>query len=1277
MKKMLKNRGITLIALVITIIVLLILAGITIAALTGDNGILTKTKEASSKTGQSTAEEEVQISWMSLHMNNSNFDDFTLEHQAELLKQELENTYPGADTKIIKCDEENKVIEISHRGYNVKINTAKTGNISSGGNTSGGSSSGGNTSSSGNTSGGSSSGGNTSGGSSSGGNTSSGGSSSGGSTEKPDTTTYTISFETNGGNSIDSQKVKKGEKLTKPADPIKNGFSFGGWYEDQECNTLYNFNNTIISNMTLYAKWTNETNKDYFEWITTSKYATLLGFSDSGKAAYNNGEITELLIPEVYNGLTVSKINTSAFKGCDKINKLVIPKGVETLLDNAFYGCSNIKEISLPIAINYTSNSNVFYGCTGINKVTLTPGQNNSTGFNYTTSTYTYTPWYYSKQNSIEVNIKAGIEKIGAYTFYQNTGVKKVTIEDGVENCGDNTFYGCTNLKTAEIGCKKIGTYAFSGCTGLQTVNLTNNVNTIGKASFYNCTGLLVATIGDGVNNIEDEAFKGCSSLELEYNNPNIEQIGNSAFYECKGIRGNLDFAKNTINIGNNAFYRCTGITGISFEKVISIGDNAFDSCTYLTSGVESLKTAENIGNNAFSGCNDLKGNINLSNIRTIGNNAFNGKIGITGTIETEKIESVGESAFNGCTGLTKVTLKGEKNAKIGALAFYGCSGIKEIEIGENVTKIDGPAFSKCTGLNKVTIPISLNASSYNGSYSASYGYYTFSSDTNLTEITFTKGTGIGYSYSSGYGDTPWYYSKDKDITITIQEGITSIGENMFYGCTGITNLTMPSTVTKVENNAFYNCTKIANEVDISNLTEIGDSAFYNCKNMKGNWNISTSLTQIPQSAFYNCSARKGELNLDNVTSIGYSTFSECSGITGNIKIKDIENISESIFFECTSIEKVEIGTKTKTIGNQAFNGCSGVKEIIIGDNVTKIDGPAFGRCVSATKLTIPISLNASSYNSRYSSSYGYYTFSSDTNLTEITFTKGTGIGYEYSSGYDNTPWYYSRNNDISVTIEEGIDDIGTNMFYRCTGLKYINIAKIVTKIGNSAFEDCNNIRIINYAGTSEEWKKIQIGSNNTSFTDLKPTTVITKNNGTCNTGIKLEGNYKIETKIKLLSNSNGYNYIYGTGSSDFETYIDSSDSKLHFTNNGTTTNSKTTLNKDTSYTITEEVNNGTMKASINGEECINTNTTAGTSGEVKLFASANGNCSGNFGVEYLKIYKDENLVLELVPIITRYDYEGKKSEKQGFYDKVSKRFLYSNNKEFGLEGGILICNGE
>ena len=68
---------------------------------------------------------------------------------------------------------------------------------------------------------------------------------------------YTITFNSNGGTSVAPQNVNAGEKLTEPAPaPTKEGFTFVGWYEDATLNTKFDFNTSVVSNLTLYAKWT-------------------------------------------------------------------------------------------------------------------------------------------------------------------------------------------------------------------------------------------------------------------------------------------------------------------------------------------------------------------------------------------------------------------------------------------------------------------------------------------------------------------------------------------------------------------------------------------------------------------------------------------------------------------------------------------------------------------------------------------------------------------------------------------------------------------------------------------------------------------------------------------------------------------------------------------------------------------------------------------------------------------------------------------------------------
>ncbi|MFO0743978.1 MAG: InlB B-repeat-containing protein [Candidatus Paceibacterota bacterium] len=67
--------------------------------------------------------------------------------------------------------------------------------------------------------------------------------------------TYTVSFQSNGGKSIDSQSVTSGSYAIRPSDPSRSGYNFAGWYTDSGLTNLYDFSNPVTSNITLYAKW--------------------------------------------------------------------------------------------------------------------------------------------------------------------------------------------------------------------------------------------------------------------------------------------------------------------------------------------------------------------------------------------------------------------------------------------------------------------------------------------------------------------------------------------------------------------------------------------------------------------------------------------------------------------------------------------------------------------------------------------------------------------------------------------------------------------------------------------------------------------------------------------------------------------------------------------------------------------------------------------------------------------------------------------------------------
>ncbi len=71
-------------------------------------------------------------------------------------------------------------------------------------------------------------------------------------------TTYTVDFNSNGGSDVTSQNVNSDEKVTKPADPTKKGYTFKGWFTDKDLTKEYSFNSTVTSDLTLYAKWEEE-----------------------------------------------------------------------------------------------------------------------------------------------------------------------------------------------------------------------------------------------------------------------------------------------------------------------------------------------------------------------------------------------------------------------------------------------------------------------------------------------------------------------------------------------------------------------------------------------------------------------------------------------------------------------------------------------------------------------------------------------------------------------------------------------------------------------------------------------------------------------------------------------------------------------------------------------------------------------------------------------------------------------------------------------------------
>ena len=76
--------------------------------------------------------------------------------------------------------------------------------------------------------------------------------------------TYVVTYHSNGGSPVGPQSVAAGDKAPKPTDPIRIGYTFGGWYTDKDLSQTYNFDSAVNANIDLYAKWTEVDGREKF-----------------------------------------------------------------------------------------------------------------------------------------------------------------------------------------------------------------------------------------------------------------------------------------------------------------------------------------------------------------------------------------------------------------------------------------------------------------------------------------------------------------------------------------------------------------------------------------------------------------------------------------------------------------------------------------------------------------------------------------------------------------------------------------------------------------------------------------------------------------------------------------------------------------------------------------------------------------------------------------------------------------------------------------------------
>ena len=351
------------------------------------------------------------------------------------------------------------------------------------------------------------------------------------------------------------------------------------------------------------------------------------------------------------------------------ISSVEIKEGAVSIGSRAFYGCSNLKNVTLPSSLRTIGKQAL--ASTGLESFTMPD------------TIYT----------------------LGESVFYNCKSLQTVTLSKNLQEIPVMLFGSCSSLSNVYIpeNISTIRGHAFSMCTALKSIALPKSLTAIENYAFY-WTGLKTISLPDSVQTLGDAAFNNCESLQTAVLSKNLQEIPFRAFAVCP-LLSSVTIPEGISKIGEQAFQRCTSLRSITLpQSLASIEKGAFSG-----SGLTSITlpdSVQTLGEGVFLSCESLQTVTLSENLTEILNQTFAGCSLLSNIAVPDGIEYIGEQAFTMCTSLKSITLP-RKLTSIETGTFFQ-SGLTTITIPDGVLQLKNGAFKACSKLSTIRIPASV-----------------------------------------------------------------------------------------------------------------------------------------------------------------------------------------------------------------------------------------------------------------------------------------------------------------------------------------------------------------------------------------------------------------------------------------------------------------------------------------------------------------------------------------------------------------------------------------